>query len=174
MPVGATHYTARDIEQAYMRGKSESDAIVRLLSVQRAVHNIQITYLTWERKNLEPTATELAGIEGSIVELTDDMANQWGYKTDNEGRRQIRPLHGLIDELHVIFPEAGGWISGPSSSSSSASSSITVAAKHKYRQIILHIHLDKIPASDDMWLRKLKSSVYVVLNNSCEESQGVN
>lgn len=165
MPAETQPRNPREIQlEASLREmETEKDAALR----KEKLAILKLTYMEWERDKAKVAQSDVSDAEGIIEDtlriLADTIAVEWEFYPSSMGRR-ARPLPELLVDIHALLPEATGW--DVASSSSSAPLDNKGVYSRVYDSIVLHIRPDRIPVSDELWLRVLKTSIFDVLRRS--------
>ena len=112
-----------------------------------------------------------AEMKAKLRVRADAIVEKWAIGSGRGAlANHLRQLPALLADIHILLPDVNGWVDASSSSSAAASSSsantrkrVSAEVVRTYTQIYMHIRPDKIPDSDEPWLRQLKSSVHAVL-----------
>jgi hypothetical protein len=177
MPVEATLYTARDVAAARESGAAEARAeAARVVALTRtteklvsAREKLGFVQFEWEAHSRTGRTTETeSDMKERLSTIADGITREWAFGPTGNG--QIHPLRVLLSDIHMLLPEADGWMSSSSSTDSSIRRSLEAAKNNGdvdriFKQVILHTHTDKI-ASEDIWSRVLKESIVKRLNES--------
>lgn len=172
MPAETQPRTPREIwlEASLRELETEKDAALleRDLALRKAnLAILKLTYIEWERDKAKVAQSDVpeagATIEDTLRILADTIAVEWEFYPSTMGRR-ARPLPELLVDIHTLLPEATGW--DVASSSSPAPLDNKGVYSRVYDSIVLHIRPDRIPVSDELWLRVLKTSIFDVLRRS--------
>jgi hypothetical protein len=177
--LSSSAWAMREIELAVARESGAAEAraeaarevarTTRTDKLLAARDKLKLVQFEWNYNAQKGKTTETeSDIKERLSTIADGIAREWAFGPTGNG--PIRPLRDLLSEIHMLLPEADGWMPSSSSTDSSICRSLETAKNSGdvdwiFKQIILHIHPDKT-ASEDSWSRLLKESIFKRLNES--------